>query len=107
MFNTCYFANQGCRRGLGFDKPLLSGSGGSACDEVSKSSFGHTGFTGTMVWVDPEQRLIYIFLSNRVCPNVSPNRLADMNIRTNIQRELYRVMQPNPHPMGTVATFGN
>ncbi|MBR3489427.1 MAG: serine hydrolase [Bacteroidales bacterium] len=107
MFNTCYFADQGCRRGLGFDKPLLSGSGGSACDEVSKSSFGHTGFTGTMVWVDPEQRLIYIFLSNRVCPNVSPNRLADMNIRTNIQRELYRVMQPNLHPMGTVATFGN
>jgi beta-glucosidase-like glycosyl hydrolase len=106
-FNTCHFASQGCRRGLGFDKPLLSGSGGSACDEVSKCSFGHTGFTGTMVWVDPEYRLIYIFLSNRVHPSVNPNRLANMNIRTNIQHELYRVQQPNPHPMGTVANFGN
>ena len=106
-FNTCYYAGQGCRRGLGFDKPLLSGSGGSACDEVSKGSFGHTGFTGTMVWVDPEYRLIYIFLSNRVYPNVNPNRLANMNIRTRVQHELYRVQQPNPHPMGTVATFGN
>ena len=106
-FNTCYYAGQGCRRGLGFDKPLLSGSGGSACDEVSKGSFGHTGFTGTMVWVDPEYRLIYIFLSNRVYPNVNPNRLANMNIRTRVQHELYRVQQPNPYPMGTVATFGN
>ena len=106
-FNTCYYANQGCRRGLGFDKPLLSGSGGSACDEVSRSSYGHTGFTGTMVWVDPEYRLIYIFLSNRVYPNVNPNKLANMNIRTRIQSELYRVQQSNPYPMGTVATFGN
>ncbi|MBQ6069534.1 MAG: serine hydrolase [Bacteroidales bacterium] len=107
MFNTCYYAGQGCRRALGFDKPLLSGSGGSPCNEVSKSSYGHTGFTGTMVWVDPECKLIYIFLSNRVCPNVSPNRLADMNIRTRVQQELYRVLRPNSTTTSSVATFGN
>ena len=106
-FNTCYYTSEGCRRALGFDKPLLSGRGGSACDEVSKSSFGHTGFTGTMVWVDPEYKLIYIFLSNRVCPKVSPNRLADMNIRTNIQREIYRVQKPATNSKSSLAEFGN
>lgn len=106
-FNLRYYASQGCRRGLGFDKPLLSGRGGTPCDEVSQRSFGHTGFTGTMVWVDPACQMIYVFLSNRVHPSPSPNRLADMNIRTKIQHELYSVQQPNPFPMGTVATFGN
>ena len=60
-----------------------------------------------MVWVDPEYKLIYIFLSNRVCPKVSPNRLADMNIRTNIQREIYRVQKPATNSKSSLAEFGN
>lgn len=88
-FNSRSYAHHGCRRGLGFDKPTLEGHGGSACDECSQNSFGHTGFTGTMVWVDPDTKLIYVFLSNRVCPNVNPNKLANMNIRTKIQSILY------------------
>lgn len=92
-FNTRYFAGQNCRRGLGFDKPLICGNGGSACDEASQQSYGHTGFTGTMVWVDPECGLTYIFLSNRVYPNASPNKLANMNIRTKIQSELYHAVK--------------
>lgn len=107
IFNTRHFASSGCRRGLGFDKPLIHGHGGSACDEASQKSYGHTGFTGTMVWVDPESGLTFIFLSNRVHPVSSPNKLANMNIRTKIQSELYngiKGMTPVKNP--GVATFG-
>ena len=106
MFNQRHFAMLGCRRGLGFDKPLIHGAGGSCCDEASQSSFGHTGFTGTMVWVDPECGLIYVFLSNRVCPNAHPNKLAQMNIRTNVQSELYKALRGNQKGAG-LAQFGN
>ncbi len=88
-FNTCYYCNEGNRRGLGFDKPQLSGSG-PTCGCTSMSSFGHTGFTGTMVWADPEQELIYIFLSNRTFPDSNaPNNLSKQNIRENIQKVIY------------------
>lgn len=105
-FNTRYYVSKGCRRALGFDKPLMKGSGGSACDEVSQTSYGHTGFTGTMVWVDPEYKLTYIFLSNRVYPTVSPNKLAQMSIRTQVQHELYKSLDKKKCGTG-IATFGN
>lgn len=108
LFNTRYYAGQGCRRGLGFDKPLLNGQGGSACGEASQKSFGHTGFTGTMVWVDPESDIAYIFLSNRVYPSTTPNKLAAMNIRTQIQSELYKGVARGATQAGaSVAGFGN
>ncbi len=107
LFNTRYY-DRYCRRGLGFDKPLLEGTGGSACDEASQQSFGHTGFTGTMVWVDPESNMFYIFLSNRVYPTRTPNKLAGMNIRTQIQSELYKCLQQLQETEGGgVAGFGN
>lgn len=106
MFNQRHFAMQGCRRGLGFDKPLIHSTGGSCCDEASQNSYGHTGFTGTMVWADPDCGLIYVFLSNRVYPNASPNKLAQMNIRTKIQSELYKSLSSKPQG-GGVAKFGN
>lgn len=106
LFNTRYY-DQSCRRGLGFDKPLLKGSGGSCCDEASQKSFGHTGFTGTMVWVDPESNMFYIFLSNRVYPTSTPNKLANMNIRTQIQSELYKSLTSKKEEKGAVAGFGN
>lgn len=92
LFNTRYYTAQGCRRGLGFDKPVVDNGGKNVCDEASQNSFGHTGFTGTMVWVDPDCGLTYVFLSNRVHPTSSPNRLASMNIRTKVQSELYKVL---------------
>ena len=82
-FNTCYF--DGNRRGLGFDKPQLSGDG-PTCKCVSKSSFGHTGFTGIMTWADPETELVYVFMSNRTFPNAEPNYLSKGNIREDIQQ---------------------
>ena len=59
-----------------------------------------------MVWVDPECGLIYVFLSNRVCPNAHPNKLAQMNIRTNVQSELYKALRGNQKGAG-LAQFGN
>ena len=59
---------------------------------ASQQSFGHTGFTGTMVWVDPKYNLVYIFLSNRVYPTAQPNKLANLNIRTDIQEQIYKSM---------------
>ena len=85
-FNTCWFCTEGNRRGLGFDKPQLNGAGPS-CGCVSMSSFGHTGFTGTIAWADPETDIVYVFLSNRTYPDSNlPNKLSKENIREDIQK---------------------
>lgn len=82
------------RRGFGFDKPEPDVSKPSPCYEgVPLSVFGHTGFTGTCVWSDPENKLIYIFLSNRVYPNAENNQLVKMNIRTDLQKVIYKAME--------------
>lgn len=79
------------RRGLGFDKPEPDEKKtGPTCKEAPASSYGHTGFTGTFAWADPENRLIYIFLSNRTYPNEFNTKLSDENIRTIIQSIIYR-----------------
>ncbi len=88
-FNTCYFCDENNRRGVGFDKPQL-GTSGPTCGCVSMTSFGHTGFTGTMAWADPEKEIVYVFLSNRTYPNSNAaNRLSRSNIRENIQQVIY------------------
>jgi len=86
-FTKCQFCKpdgSGNRRGLGFDRPTRGGKG-PTCDCVSYASFGHTGFTGTMAWADPDSRVVYIFLSNRVYPNAERNKLVELGIRTKIQ----------------------
>ncbi|MHC5309972.1 glycoside hydrolase family 3 N-terminal domain-containing protein [Myroides sp. LJL116] len=88
-FNTCEFCAKGNRRGIGFDKPQKPGTPGPVCSKASSSSFGHTGFTGTMAWADPENNLVYIFLSNRTYPDSSTNLLSRNNIRENIQEVIY------------------
>jgi len=92
-FTKCQFCKPGTgplpgdanRRGLGWDKPTRPGVQGPTCECVSMASFGHTGFTGTMLWADPETKSLYVFLSNRVHPNANNKKLAEMNIRTRIQ----------------------
>jgi beta-N-acetylhexosaminidase len=82
------------RRGLGFDRPESDPSKTSpACPSASDESYGHTGFTGTLVWVDPKFQLVYIFLSNRIYPDAGNNKLVEMNIRTKIQQEIYNCME--------------
>lgn len=81
------------RRGFGFDKPEPDVSKPSPCyDGVPLSVFGHTGFTGTCVWSDPENNLTYIFLSNRVYPSAENNQLVKLNIRTDLQEVIYKAM---------------
>ena len=90
-FNTCYYCKDKNRRGLGFDKPQL-GEAGPTCGCVSMTSFGHTGFTGTMAWADPESEIVYIFLSNRTFPEAKTNFLSKENIRENIQKVIYEAI---------------
>ena len=84
----------GNRRGLGWDKPSR-GSNGPTTDLASQKTFGHTGFTGTAAWADPEHQLIFIFLSNRVYPDAGNFKLNQLNIRTRIQGLLYEAIDFN------------
>lgn len=77
------------RRGAGFDKPVMDKGPGPTCDCVTFETYGHTGFTGTMAWADPEKQLVYVFLSNRVYPTAENKKLTKLNIRTNIQQVIY------------------
>jgi CubicO group peptidase (beta-lactamase class C family) len=65
---------------------------GPACNSASPSSFGHSGFTGTLAWADPEYELVYIFLSNRVHPDMANNLLTDLNVRTEVQQVVYNAL---------------
>lgn len=76
------------RRGLAWDKPSLE-SGGPTSNLASHKTFGHTGFTGTCVWMDPENQLLFVFLSNRTFPNAENKKLVTQNIRTRIHDVAY------------------
>ena len=81
------------RRGFGFDKPEKDNAKREEpypSKFASPETFGHTGFTGTCVWVDPAVKLVYIFLSNRVYPTRDNPRLSQLNVRGNIQDAIYR-----------------
>lgn len=82
------------RRGLGFDKPDQRNPHRSpCCPEAPASVYGHTGFTGTCAWVDPEHRLVYVFLSNRIFPYSWNNKLSRLDIRTRIQQAIYKALK--------------
>lgn len=91
-FNTCYYCDKNVRRGVGFDKPQL-GKSGPTCGCASVSSFGHSGFTGTFAWVDPETEILYVFLSNRVNPDVNNRKLIREDIRSKIQEVIYESIE--------------
>lgn len=81
------------RRGLGFDKiDPKKRTSGTPSPDVSDASFGHTGFTGTFVWADPENGLLIVFLSNRVYPTRENKNLWRKNIRTNIHQTVYDLL---------------
>lgn len=86
------------RRGLGFDKPLIDNASLSIKEaypapEVSAESFGHSGFTGTFVWADPKNDLIFIFLSNRVYPSRNHRNIYNLNIRPLVQQVFYKAIK--------------
>ncbi|PKD21635.1 serine hydrolase [Salegentibacter salinarum] len=94
-WSTTQFPENDNHRGIGFDKPYLEykGESSNTAKDASKASFGHTGFTGIYAWVDPEEDLLYLFLSNRVLPSRSNTRLYQLNTRTNIQQVVYDAIE--------------
>ncbi|MDP1624029.1 MAG: glycoside hydrolase family 3 N-terminal domain-containing protein [Bacteroidales bacterium] len=93
-FTRVQYPENGNRRGLGFDKPMLNPLlDGPSCSGTSPQSFGHSGFTGTYIWADPANGLIYVFLSNRIHPSAANNKLSEMNIRTNIHQSVYDLFE--------------
>ena len=93
LFNSRHFEDEKVRRGIGFDKPELDPDDPNTCGCVSESSFGHYGFTGSMVWVEPEKEIIYVFLSNRTYPDESNNSLSEFNIRTELQKIVHEAFE--------------
>lgn len=92
LFNNCYYCDQDNRRGVGFDKPQLEDEG-PTCGCVSMNSFGHSGWTGTFAWADPDLDIIYIFLSNRSFPSgeaAGKSKLVKEDIRSKIQEVIYK-----------------
>jgi beta-N-acetylhexosaminidase len=77
------------RRALGFDRPGPRKKS-PVTRYASSSSFGHSGFTGTLAWVDPKENFVYIFLSNRVYPDAGNNKLVKMHVRTKVQEAFYK-----------------
>ncbi|QQS30061.1 MAG: serine hydrolase [Sphingobacteriales bacterium] len=87
------YQNGNSRRGLIFDKPEPNSRYSNPASKLASfKTFGHTGFTGTCAWADPEHQLIYIFLSNRTYPKMSNNKLHSANIRTKIHDVIYQAM---------------
>lgn len=94
-FIRVQYPENGNRRGLGFDKPMLNNSELALKDaypapEVDPESFGHSGFTGTFVWADPINQLVFVFLSNRVYPSRANSNLTTLNIRPALQQVFYQ-----------------
>ncbi len=90
-FNNQYF--EGNRRALGWDK--RSDIARNVSSNASFESFGHTGFTGTVVWIDPQFDLVFIFLSNRVYPDANNYKLIQKDIRSRVQDVVYEAILAN------------
>jgi len=93
LYTSCYNCEEENHRGFGFNKPVFwEEDAGPSCNSASPRSFGHSGFTGTLAWADPAHELVYIFLSNRVHPDMGNNKLIDMNVRTDVQQVVYNAL---------------
>jgi len=91
LFTKYQFDPKLNRRGLGWDKKHPTDtSKGIGSKSSSDLAFGHGGYTGTMVWVDPEYDFVYIFNSNRVCPSANNWKIIKLNVRTEIEEAFYQ-----------------
>ena len=93
-FTRVQYPDNENRRGLGFDKPLIGNNSLPMAEAypapgAGSDSFGHSGFTGTFVWADPENQLVFIFLSNRVYPSRENRNLYTLNLRTALHQVFY------------------
>jgi beta-N-acetylhexosaminidase len=88
-----FSVSENSRRGVGFDKPDRKKAGISAAPSASAESFGHSGFTGTYLWIDPKYDLVYVFLSNRVYPTRNNNKLSELSTRSNINEAIIEAIK--------------
>lgn len=86
------YTDEDNRRALGFDKPVEDDGPGPTFYGISAKSFGHSGFTGTFAWADPEEEIVYVFLSNRIYPSADNKKLIRMNLRSDIQKVIYEAI---------------
>lgn len=98
-YTSVQFPDNKNRRGLAFDKPPLPDAKNASymAPSASPSSFGHSGFTGTFMWLDPEYDLIVIFLSNRVYPYRSQQKLYSLNFRPQLHQLAYDYVNKEKH----------
>ncbi len=95
-FTKLQFPNAESHRALGFDKPNPGIAGQKnkfPAEDASPESYGHTGFTGTFVWADPDNQLLFLFLSNRVYPTRRNSGLSDLNIRPQMHQAVYNALK--------------
>lgn len=93
-FTRCQYCDEGNRRGLGFDKPMIEydSTRSYVAESASPASFGHSGYTGTFTWADPESGLLLVFLSNRVFPTRENRKLYELSIRPRLHEVLYQAI---------------
>ncbi len=95
------------RRGLGFDmKQLDTHLKLNLSVKASSRTFGHLGFTGTAVWADPEEELVYVFLSNRTFPDMENNKLSKLDTRKTVQTAVYESLKPTQRYTPTTVKLG-
>ncbi|GAA5220611.1 hypothetical protein GCM10025777_12410 [Membranihabitans marinus] len=94
LFTSCTYCDEGNRRALGFDRPPLPDSHYNSYMSplASQTSYGHSGFTGTMMWVDPSYDYTFVFLSNRVYPTRENKKIYSLNIRSELHSILYQAV---------------
>lgn len=94
-FTKCQFCETGNKRGMGFDKPLIEydANRSSVAEAASPESFGHSGYTGTFVWADPANDLLFVFLSNRVHPTRNNRKIYTLSVRPRIHTLVYDLLE--------------
>ena len=93
-WTSSHFQKTNNRRGFGFDKPgiqtnIHTGKERYPSMVVSEQSYGHSGYTGTFVWADPANQLLFVFLSNRVYPSRENHRINKLGLRPKLLEALY------------------
>lgn len=89
-FTAYHYANENVHRGLGFDKPPLKNKeAGMPSKDAGEDSFGHSGYTGTFTWADPDTGILFVFMSNRVYPTRENNKIASLSIRPKMHQVIY------------------
>jgi len=99
-FTACHYCNENVRRGLAFDKPLIRDKEkGMPAKDAGEDSFGHSGFTGTFTWADPDTGILFVFMSNRVYPTRENNKIATLSIRPKMHQVVYDALMLDSDPL--------